>query len=554
VELGPGESLEYAVLVGQKETADEAIALIERYSEMGQVEDAYDAVRQSWRELLSRIQVETPAPEIDLMVNGWLVYQSLSCRIWGRSAFYQSGGAFGFRDQLQDASALVYHDSTITRQQILLHAAHQFLEGDVLHWWHPPVSRGVRTRFSDDLIWLPLIAAEYVETTGDTSLWQEDVRFLTAASVPDEEPEIFLCPRDSGESASLYEHCCRALDRSLTRGEHNLPLIGCGDWNDGMNRIGKAGLGESVWLGFFLDYALGKMLPVCENFGDAHRVKKYSEYREDLRRALNDTGWDGKWYRRAYFDDGTPLGTAEADECRIDALVQAWAVMSGVAPTDRAASAMAAAEQQLVDEAAGMIRLLYPPFDRMDADPGYIKGYVPGVRENGGQYTHGVLWFIRAMAELGHGTRATQLLRMLSPVSHTLSPQLVAIYKTEPYVVAADVYGEEPHTGRGGWSWYTGSAGWMFRVAVESILGMGIEEGNILTIDPRIDSAWPKYTIQYRMPEDDTHYEITVLNPQGKQSGVTSALIDGKSVSLVAGVAKIPLKKDGKTHQIEIRL
>ena len=554
VELGTGESLEYAVLLGQKESADEAVDLIDRFSSLEQVEEAFVAAKQHWRELVSKVQVKTPAPEIDLMVNGWLTYQNLSCRIWGRSAYYQAGGAFGFRDQLQDSAALVYHNPGLTRRQILLHAAHQFREGDVLHWWHPPFSRGIRTRFSDDLIWLPLVAAEYAETTGDESLWQEDIRFLTAPAVPDHEAEIMVCPKDSGESASLYEHCCRSLDRSLTQGEHGLPLIGCGDWNDGMNRVGQAGLGESVWLGFFLDHAIGKMLPVCENFGDTGRIKKYTDYRENLRRALNDAGWDGKWYRRAYFDNGTPLGTADADECRIDALVQAWAVLSGVAPADRAASAMAAVEERLVDEAAGIIRLLHPPFDRMDADPGYIKAYVPGVRENGGQYTHGVLWLVRAMAELGHGTRAAKLLKMLSPVSHTVTPEQVATYKTEPYVVAADVYGEQPHVGRGGWTWYTGSAGWMFRVAVESILGLGIEEGKSLRIDPRIDSDWPQYTIHYRLPDDKTHYEITVVNPQGKQRGVTSAKLDGDSISVAAGVAKIPLLKDGRTHHVEISL
>lgn len=554
VELDPGETLEYAILLGQKETMEEAIALIDQFSTLEQIEEAFVAVKQHWRNLVSKVQIETPVPEIDLMVNGWLAYQNLSCRLWGRSAYYQSGGAFGFRDQLQDSSALVYHDPQITRRQILLHAAHQFVEGDVLHWWHPPQSCGIRTRFSDDLIWLPLIAAEYVQTTGDEAIWQEEIRFLTARAVPDRHPEIFVWPQDSGETGSLYEHCCRSLDRSLTQGEHGLPLIGCGDWNDGMNRVGQAGLGESVWMGFFLDYAIARILPVCERFDDQYRVKKYASYRESLRTVLNNAGWDGQWYRRAYFDDGTPLGTAEADECRIDALVQAWAVMSGVAPPERAASAIAAVEQRLVDESAGMIKLLTPPFNQMDNDPGYIKGYLPGVRENGGQYTHGVLWYIRAMAELGHGTRAVQLLKMLSPVSHTSTPEVVATYKTEPYVIAADVYGEEPHIGRAGWTWYTGSAGWMFRVAFESILGFGIENGATLRIDPRIDAAWPKFTMRYRLPDDKTVYNITVLNPDNKQCGVTSSSLDGDSVPVAAGVARIPLLQDGQTHQVEVRL
>jgi len=554
VELEPGESLTYAILLGQKESADDAADLIDQFSSLDQIDEALVSVRKHWLKLISKVQVKTPTPEIDIMVNGWLTYQNLSCRIWGRSAYYQAGGAYGFRDQLQDSAALIHHAPELTRRQILLHAAHQFQEGDVMHWWHPPYSRGIRTRFSDDLIWLPLVAAEYAKTTGDESFWREDIRFLAAPPVPDCEAEIMVSPEESGERGSLYEHCCRSLDRSLTQGEHGLPLMGCGDWNDGMNRVGQAGLGESVWLGFFLDYTLDKMLPYCEAFGDVDRVKRYAEYREDLRHALNEAGWDGKWYRRAFFDDGTPLGTAEADECRIDALVQAWSVLSEVAPADRAASAMAAVEETLVDEEAGMIRLLHPPFDRMDSDPGYIKGYLPGVRENGGQYTHGVLWFVRAMAEVGHGSRAAQLLKMLSPVSHTATPGQVDTFKTEPYVIAADVYGEQPHVGRGGWSWYTGSAGWMFRVALESILGLGIEEGTTLRIDPRIDEEWPQYSIHYRSPDDETLYEITVFNPHGKQHGVTSAKLDGESISVSEGVARIPILSDGAVHQVEVCL
>ncbi len=554
IELQPGETIEYAILLGQANTTDEAQLLIDHFSNFQTVSDSLCEVKKYWSDLLSAVQVETPSREINFMVNGWLPYQNLSCRIWGRSAYYQAGGAYGFRDQLQDSAALVHHLPKLTRDQILLHAAHQFFEGDVMHWWHTPTSSGLRTTFSDDLLWLPMIAAEYVAATGDAELWNEDVRFLHAEPLADGEPETFMTPRDLGHKGSVYEHCCRALDRGLTRGVHGLPLMGCGDWNDGMNRVGQSGSGESVWLGFFIDYILEKMLPVCEQFGDTNRLQKYGDYREQLRIALNDAGWDGAWYRRAYFDDGTPLGTAASDECKIDALAQAWAVLSGAAPASRAASALAAAEKHLVDESAGLIRLLDPPFDKMKNDPGYIKGYVPGVRENGGQYTHGVLWFIRALAEQGAGTRATQLLKMLSPVSHGRTREEVATYMAEPYVVAADVYGQPPHTGRAGWSWYTGSAGWMFRVAFETILGIRLVHGKFLQVDPRISADWPECRVRYRLPEDQTIYEITIENPNGNQQGVTSARLDGDSIAVSSGIAKIPLLKDGKLHQVEISL
>ncbi len=554
VDLAPGETLGFAVLVGQTETAEKAAELIDNYSCLEKIDQSLESAKDKWQRLVARVKVSTPVPELDVMVNGWLAYQNLSCRMWGRSAYYQAGGAFGFRDQLQDSSALLYHDPEITRRQILLHASHQFQEGDVLHWWHPPESCGIRTEFSDDLIWLPLIAAEYVEATGDTALWNEECRFLKSEPVPDGEPELFVRPEDSGELGTVYEHCCRALDRSLTTGEHGLPLIGCGDWNDGMNRVGQAGFGESVWLGFFLDCAITGILPVCEKFEDQERVAKYTQYRTDLRVALNDTGWDGQWYRRAYFDDGTPLGTVDAGECRIDALVQAWAILSGVAPRERAESALAAAEKFLIDEEVGMIRLLTPAFDRMACDPGYIKGYLPGVRENGGQYTHGVLWLIKAIAKMGRGSQATRLLAMLSPASRTNSAEKVTVFKTEPYAVAADVYGVPPHQGRGGWSWYTGSAGWMFRIAWESIFGITLKQGKSLAIDPRIDSQWTEFSIEYSLPGSKTRYEIHVLNPQGKESGVTSATLDGQTCPIEDGGALIPIVDDQQSHTVVVTL
>jgi len=527
VEIGPNETVEFAVLLGEAASRSEATEMIQRYRSPASWSEALDEVRAFWRKMLSAVQIETPSSAINLMVNGWLTYQNLSCRMWGRSALYQSGGAYGFRDQLQDSAALLHHWPELTRQQIVRNAAHQFLEGDVLHWWHPPQSLGIRTQFSDDLLWLPLFAAEYVEATGDEAFWQEDIRFLMGSQLPAGAAEIMLTPTESDESGTLYEHCCRALDRGLTAGRHGLPLMGCGDWNDGMNRIGQGGTGESVWLGFFIDYILGKMLPVCRRFDDRVRLDRYLGYREQLRMALHDSGWDGGWYRRAYFDDGTPLGTAADDECQIDALVQAWAVLSGADTPDRANKAMESAAVRLIDEEAGLIRLLDPPFDKMKNDPGYIKGYLPGVRENGGQYTHGVLWFVRAVAELGYGSRAVELLEMLTPIHHSQTREAVETYQTEPYVVAADVYSQAPHVGRGGWSWYTGSAGWMWRVAFESILGVRLVSGNSLRIDPRISAEWPECRIRYRLSDKKTVYNILISNPEGREHGVKAWPITG---------------------------
>jgi len=554
IEIGPGETVEFAVLLGEAPSRSVATDLLQRYHSPASWAGALDEVQIFWRHKLSAVQIETPSSAIDLMVNGWLPYQNLSCRMWGRSSLYQSGGAYGYRDQLQDAAALLHHWPELTKQQIMRNATHQFSEGDVLHWWHPPHSVGIRTMFSDDLLWLPLFAAEYVEATGDESLWQESLRFLAGQQLPVGEAEIMLTPTTSDDSGTLYEHCCRALDRGLTVGRHGLPLMGSGDWNDGMNRVGQGGTGESVWLGFFIDYILEKMLPVCQRFDDQERLDRYLGYREQLRKALNEAGWDGGWYRRAYFDDGTPLGTAAADECQIDALVQAWAVLSKADTPERANKAMAAASARLIDKDAGLIRLLDPPFDRMNNDPGYIKGYVPGVRENGGQYTHGVLWFIRAVAELGHGSQAVELLEMLSPINHARNLDEVNTYKTEPYVVAADVYSQPPHAGRGGWSWYTGSAGWMWRVAVESILGIRLMGGDSLRIDPRISANWPECRIQYRLDDEQTVYDIVIRNPTGREQGVQSSELDGTPLAVEDAVAHIPLARDGGKHEVVVTL
>jgi cyclic beta-1,2-glucan synthetase len=553
--LPPGQAIECSFVLGEAVGEDELIGLIARYRDAAAIEAAYAEAIGFWKESLGAIQVRTPSAEIDRMVNGWLPYQALSCRIWGRTAFYQSGGAFGFRDQLQDAGNVCLLWPELTRRQILLHARHQFVEGDVLHWWHPePLARGLRTRFSDDLVWLPHVACRYIRETGDVALFDETLPFQSAPLLQPGQDENYLKPDLSVEQATLYQHCCRALDRSLTRGAHGLPLMGTGDWNDGMNRVGREGRGDSVWLGFFLCRTLADFVPLAQQRGDAARVERYSEYRLKLVAALNDAGWDGAWYRRAYYDDGTPLGTAGAAECRIDGLAQAWSVLSDVAPDERARQAMDSLEAHLVSEADGLIRLLTPPFVNTPEDPGYIKGYVAGVRENGGQYTHAACWMVAALAKLGRRERAALLLAMLSPLRHSRSPDAIERYKVEPYVIAADVYGAEPHVGRGGWTWYTGSAGVAYSVAMESVLGLSVEHGDTLVLRPCVPDDWAGYRIDYRRPGSHTRYLIEVRRSGERNECVVGVELDGSAVALTAGAARLPMVDDGALHRVLLTL
>jgi N,N'-diacetylchitobiose phosphorylase len=554
LEVGAGETVEWVFLLGQAPSRDDALELLERYGTLPAATRALEAATAHWRSLLGGVTVRTPSHALDLMVNGWLAYQNVSCRLQGRSAFYQSGGAYGFRDQLQDVTALVWLDPARVRRQILVHAAHQFPEGDVLHWWHPPASRGIRTRFSDDLLWLPWVTGHYLDTTGDDDILFERVPFVSGQPLEPDEDEAYMLPGRAAEDADLYEHCCRAIDRSLATGTHGLPLMGTGDWNDGMNRVGRKGRGESVWLGFFLVTILDRWTPLARARGDADRASHFTAARAALVEALDSAGWDGAWYRRAYYDDGTPIGSRESDECRIDAIAQAWAVISGVAPPDRAASALDALEEHLVAEEDGLIRLLTPPFDRTPHDPGYIKGYLPGVRENGGQYTHGVLWAIRALAETGRVDRAAMLLEMLTPVARAADARAADRYKVEPYVVAADVYAAPPHVGRGGWTWYTGSAAWMWRVAVESILGVTLDGGTWLRIHPRIPASWPGYDLEYRVPGCNTRYRIRVRQAPAHDAAPTRATLDGEALAVDGDAVRVPLAADGGVHQVELIL
>ncbi len=547
IDLAPHEAREVIFLIGEAESKESAQALVARFANAGNVNTAFENVLSHWDQLLGAVEVKTPDAAMDTMLNRWLLYQTLSCRIWARSAFYQSGGAFGFRDQLQDVMALVYSSPAIAREQIVRASHHQFKEGDVQHWWHPPSGRGVRTRFSDDLLWLPFVAAFYVGVTGDTSVLDEVVPFLEQELLKPEEQELYIQPAVSEESATVYEHCARALDRSLAVGKHGLPLMGSGDWNDGMSRVGHLGKGESVWVGWFLYTTLVSFAPFCDARKEKTRGNRYRKHVEHLRKALAEKGWDGDWYRRAYFDDGTPLGSVQNDECRIDSIVQSWAVISGGAESYRAVRAMAAVEEYLIRRGDGLVILFTPPFDRSKLDPGYIKGYVPGVRENGGQYTHAALWTLIAFAVLGDGDRAGELFSLLNPVNHSSTRAGLHKYKVEPYVAVGDVYAVPPHTGRGGWTWYTGSAGWMYRAGLESILGFKLR-GDQLQIDPCVPRWWRDFEITYRRSR--TIYRIKVENPLGLSRGVVLVELDGAVLS----EEQIPLADDGQVHNVRVVL
>jgi cyclic beta-1,2-glucan synthetase len=543
VELAPGAQQEIIFLLGEGDDLAQVHTLIAHYRQPGEVEAAFAAVRAAWDQVLGAVQVRTPVPAINLLLNRWLLYQVLSCRVWARSAFYQSGGAYGFRDQLQDVMALTIAAPAQAREHILRAAARQFVEGDVQHWWHPPTGRGVRTRFSDDLLWLPYVTLHYTATTGDSSILDEIVPYLEGDLLKPGEDEMYTVPRVSAEAGSLYEHCLRAVKRGLTSGPHGLPLMGSGDWNDGMNRVGHEGQGESVWVGWFLLTILPPLAELCAARGDDDLALHYRQEVVRLQHAIEEHAWDGAWYRRAYFDDGTPLGSAENDECRIDAIAQAWAVISGAADPARARQAMAAAAEHLIRPDADLILLLTPPFDHTSLDPGYIKGYVPGVRENGGQYTHAAIWIVLAYALLGDGDQAGRLYEMLTPIEHARTPDAVERYKVEPYVVAADVYAVPPHTGRGGWTWYTGSASWLYRVGLEAILGLRWQ-GTAFSLEPCIPSDWPGYEMTVTF--GGTRYQIRVENPHRAQRGVSVLSLDGEVVE----DGRVPLHDDGATHLV----
>ncbi|MEX0858464.1 MAG: glucoamylase family protein [Balneolaceae bacterium] len=551
-QINPGEEITFTILTGEAEDKEAAEALIDQYKNVQKAESELEEVKTFWAKKLNRVQVSTPDTSMNLLMNGWLMYQNIASRMFARSAFYQAGGAFGFRDQLQDSMATLYADPKMTREQILLHASKQFKEGDVLHWWHPPTGRGIRSKISDDRLWLPYVADFYIKSTGDTAILDEKVSYIAARLLEPHEHEVYLVPDLLDESESLYEHCCKAIDISLQFGRHGLPLIGAGDWNDGMNQVGIHGEGESVWLGFFIYTILQKFERICRDRGDHKRASTYKETAEALHSALNNEGWDGEWYLRAFYDDGTPLGSSQNDECKIDAISQSWAVITGVASPSRKLQVLDALEKNLVLEQENMIRLLTPPFDKTEKNPGYIKGYIPGVRENGGQYTHAALWAVKAFAEAGLGNKAMRYVQMVNPINHGLTKEDLAVYKVEPYVIAADVYGEPPLTGRGGWTWYTGSAGWLYRVILESILGFRLKEEGA-SLNPVISSNWSSYTLTITLDDEQTKYVITIENPDGLEKGRLAGSHDGEEITTDKN-GFLTFKKDGKLHEIVLKL
>ncbi|MEO8285519.1 MAG: glucoamylase family protein [Chloroflexota bacterium] len=547
IELQPGEERTVVFTLGEGDNLDHARYLAGKYRSLEQVELEYAGTLRMWDWLLSAVVVETPDVGMNMLLNRWALYQSISCRLWGRTAFYQSGGAYGFRDQLQDVMALMYAAPNLAREQIVRCEERQFVEGDVQHWWHPPTGRGVRTRFSDDLLWLPFVTAHYIAATGDFGVLDEERPFLQAPLLAPDQEDMYSTPTVSEEVGSLYEHCLRAIKRGVTAGAHGLPLMGSGDWNDGMNRVGIEGKGESVWLGWFLYAVLDKFAPLCEQRGDSEHAAEFRAEMERLKTALHDEAWDGEWYLRAFYDNGTPLGSAQSEECQIDAIAQSWGVISGAADKERAVQAMRSLEERLVKEQEKLILLLTPPFDRTPEDPGYIKGYLPGVRENGGQYTHAAIWVAIAHVLLGDAEGAYRLFGMLNPVSHALTAEGAERYKAEPYVIAADIYSHPQHTGRGGWTWYTGSASWFYRLGVEYMLGLKLR-GDHFTLEPCIPAEWPGFSMTLRYK--DSHYHISVESGSGTARDVTTVELDGSPLP----DCRVPLVDDRNRHEVRVLL
>lgn len=546
VTLKPGETREVVMQLGAGRSEEETRQIIARHRPVATAKQELDRTAESWEKRLAAIKVKTPEPTFDLMLNRWALYQALSCRMWARSALYQSSGAFGFRDQLQDVMAFVYADPEITRAHILRSASRQFVEGDVQHWWHPQSGRGVRTRFSDDLVWLPYVVDHYVKTSCDTGILDEEVPYITMRPLNPDEHEIYDLPQVSSETGSIYDHCVRALRKASTKGVHGLPLIGSGDWNDGMNRVGIEGKGESVWLAWFLITTLRGFAVHADKRGDIELRDELLGKADGYAEAVEHSAWDGEWYRRAYFDDGSPLGSRTSDECKIDSIAQSWSLISRAGKPERTEKAMESHNKYLIRDDARLLMLLTPPFDKTTHDPGYIQGYLPGVRENGAQYTHAALWAVLATALQGDGNRALELYQMINPITHTDTPAAVDIYKVEPYVVAADVYTAAGHLGRGGWTWYTGSAAWMYRIGLEAILGFQLR-GEKLHIDPCIPASWKEFTIEYR--HRSSTYLITVENPDGLQRGAVELTVDGKTAD-----GGISLVDDGNRHEVTVSM
>ncbi|WP_243427811.1 GH36-type glycosyl hydrolase domain-containing protein [Alkaliphilus hydrothermalis] len=548
IELEANEEKQLVFLLGQEKETSKVNELAKKYRDVNTCREALEEVKNYWRGLFNKIQVKTPDTSMDLMLNAWLLYQTISCRLWARSAFYQSGGAYGYRDQLQDAMNMLDSDPDLVRKQILIHCEHQFIEGDVQHWWHPGAGeKGIRTRFSDDLLWLPYATAEYYQHTQDEALLHEVRHFLEEEPLREGEDERYGIPKISEEKSSVYDHCCRAIEQSLKYGVHGIPLMGSGDWNDGMSTVGNQGKGESIWLGWFLHRILKKFSQICYLLKDEERGDRYLKVADEIVANIDEHAWDGEWYIRAFYDDGSPLGSSENTECMIDSLGQSWSIISREEENERSRVAMKAVEDYLIKKDEGLILLFTPPFDESDQEPGYIKGYVPGVRENGGQYTHAASWVVKGFAQLKDGDKAWQLYNMINPINHTRTDLECATYKVEPYVMAADVYAVAPHVGRGGWTWYTGVAGWMYSVGLQDILGIK-KRGNKLFIVPCIPRDWTCFEVNYN--HNNTQYHIAVKNPFGVTHGIRRIMLDGGNIK----EDYINLVEDGKSHWVEVIL
>ncbi|HJW28442.1 MAG TPA: protein ndvB, partial [Saprospiraceae bacterium] len=542
------EDGEYEVLF--RMGAGMQIQEVERYAREGRnrarAREVLESLKQEWKTNLSAIEIDSPDDALNFLTNGWLNYQTIACRLWARSGYYQSGGAFGFRDQLQDVMSILHTQPAWARDQILLAASRQFKQGDVQHWWHPPGGRGVRTRCSDDYLWLPHVASKYVMVTGDTGIWDEKISFLESRELNPHEHSFYDLPVQSGIQGTLYDHCIKALDNGLRFGQHGLPLIGSGDWNDGMDRVGIEGNGESTWLGWFLFDTLQKFIEAIGLKAEQNKINHYREVMDMLRKNLNTQAWDGQWYRRAYFDDGTPLGSKSNPECQIDSIAQSWAVLSGAGDATKTRSAMQEAFDMLVRKNDKIIQLLDPPFNISDPNPGYIKGYVPGVRENGGQYTHAALWMIMAYCVMRDKVKMWELLDMVNPIHHGSTKKEVSVYKVEPYVMAGDLYTESLHIGRGGWTWYTGSAGWMYQLITEYVLGLH-RKGETLVISPCLPLHWDKVTVRYRYGR--AVYIIDLIQVSAETDSLSTVVDDVESVDNI-----IHLVDDGREHAVEVNI
>jgi cyclic beta-1,2-glucan synthetase len=547
IDLAADATIELRLMIGVEQSSAGVTALIERYR-TADLDAVFKDVTDFWDRTLGVVQVKTPDRSMDILLNGWLLYQTLACRVWARTGFYQSSGAYGFRDQLQDVMALCVSAPATAREHILRAAARQFTAGDVQHWWLPTTGQGIKTRISDNRIWLAYVVARYLEVTEDFAVLEQQVPFLAGGPLRADQQEEFAAPA-AILPASLFEHCVRALDCSLAIGTHGLPLFGAGDWNDGMNRVGADGRGESVWLGWFLHTTLLRFAPLAEKRGDSAKAAEWRKHAFALQQAIEREAWDGDWYRRGYFDDGTPLGSVTSDECKIDSIAQSWAVISGAGELGHATRAMAAVNAQLVSRSDGLIKLFTPPFEHTPHDPGYIKAYPPGLRENGGQYTHAAVWSVLAYAMLGNGDRAAELFSLLNPINHASTRASIHRYKVEPYVVCADVYSAPGHVGRGGWTWYTGSAGWMYRAGIEAILGINLR-GQTLCIDPCMPRAWSGFEFTFK--HGSSRYRIEVRNRRGSRKGKTQATLDGQP--LQADLCEIKLVDDGRYHYGKVTL